>query len=150
MVIENDSSSPFTVSKGLQSVVKLGILRFLLRLRRRPYNTIFYLTVILTAFFPAALLTTMVLSVSSIYFFVYLLLFLSTGSLSLLLIVPLFAMSLIFAGGVITSGFLSNITFKLGQSIYYKTDRRMRFLVTKMTDVSARSEENIPPTSALT
>lgn len=150
MVIENGSSLPFAVSKGLQSVVKLGILRFLLRLRRRPYNTVFYLTVILTAFFPTALLSTMVLSVSSIYFFVYLLLFLSTGLLSLVLIVPLFMMSLLFAGGVITSGFFSNITFKIGQSIYFRTDKRMRFLVTRMTEVSAKSEENIPPTSVLT
>lgn len=60
------------------------------------------------------------------YFFIYMSFFITFGFISSFLIIPLLSTSFIFAIGVVIFGFISNITFKSGQFIYYKADKKLK------------------------
>ena len=65
-------------------------------------------------------------SMATSYFFIYMSFFIIFGFISSFLIIPLLSTSFIFAIGVVIFGFISNITFKSGQFVYYKTDKKLR------------------------
>ncbi|EDO18474.1 hypothetical protein Kpol_1032p70 [Vanderwaltozyma polyspora DSM 70294] len=87
----------------------------------------------------------MIVSFSTVYFFIYLLLFVSIGLTSSLFIVPLLGASFAFASGVVIFGFLSNVTFKSAQTIYIKVDKRLKFILAKMSSFTNgnESEKNV-------
>lgn len=66
------------------------------------------------------------------YFFIYMSFFVIFGFVSSFLIIPLLTTSFFFAIGVVLFGFLSNITFKSGQFVYFKADKRLKKLLELM------------------
>ena len=65
-------------------------------------------------------------SMATSYFFIYMSFFMIFGFISSFLIIPLLSTSFIFAIGVVIFGFISNVTFKSGQFVYYKTDKKLK------------------------
>ncbi|CCF56797.1 hypothetical protein KAFR_0B05010 [Kazachstania africana CBS 2517] len=71
-------------------------------------------------------------SISTFYFLTYFIIFMSIGFIASLLILPLLGISFLFATGVVVFGFVSNLTFKMGQYIYFKTDRNLKKILDRM------------------
>ncbi|CCD26478.1 Ldo16p NDAI_0H03050 [Naumovozyma dairenensis CBS 421] len=72
-------------------------------------------------------------SLASVYFFIYLVIFLIIATASSIFIIPLLGTSFIFAVGVVTFGFISNVTFKLAQNLYFSADERLKSTLKKMS-----------------
>lgn len=56
-------------------------------------------------------------------------------------VIPLLATSFIFATGVVAFGFVSNVAFKLSQSVYFKADRRLKNILMKMAAFKAPKQK---------
>mgnify|MGYP003362986659 CR=1 len=112
--------------KLLRKLVSINYLRIRVRYRRNPYTTIFYSSFITASIVPFFLLVSTLFAMATGYFFVYMALFVGFGFISSMLIIPLLSVSFIFAVGVVLFGFVSNVTFKSGQYIYFKTDKRLK------------------------
>ncbi|CCE93673.1 Ldo16p TDEL_0G03060 [Torulaspora delbrueckii] len=85
------------------------------------------------------------ISLSSLYFLVYFLAFLFVGVVASVFIIPLLTVSFIFASCVVIFGFLSDITFKFAQLIYFKTDHRLKSTLNKMGQHTRKSETDLRP-----
>ncbi|QLQ78053.1 hypothetical protein HG537_0A03000 [Torulaspora globosa] len=83
-------------------------------------------------------------SLSSLYFLTYFVVFVSMGLLASVFIVPLLTVSFVFASCVVIFGFLSDITFKFAQVIYFKTDHRLKSTLGKMGNHTAKSDTRRP------
>ncbi|SMN19198.1 similar to Saccharomyces cerevisiae YMR148W OSW5 Protein of unknown function that may play a role in spore wall assembly [Maudiozyma saulgeensis] len=77
------------------------------------------------------------------YFFIYMSFFITFGFISSFLIIPLLSTSFFFAIGVVLFGFISNITFKSGQFIYYKADKKLK----NYLELMAYNLQKTPPTT---
>lgn len=71
-------------------------------------------------------------TLSSVYFLIYFVSFLAIAAAASFFIIPLLGISFLFASAVVIFGFLSDITFKFAQSLYIKTDRRLKSTLNKM------------------
>lgn len=87
----------------------------------------------------------MMISLSSLYFLIYFLVFVFVGVIASMFIVPLLTVSFIFASCVVVFGFLSDITFKFAQMIYFKTDYRLKSTLNKMGHHSQVSDSDCRP-----
>lgn len=85
------------------------------------------------------------ISLSSVYFLVYFLMFLVVGLLASMLIIPLLTVSFAFASCVVVFGFLSDLTFKFAQVIYFKTDRRLKSTLGKMGTHTRKNDSGRRP-----
>ncbi|AQZ12904.1 OSW5 (YMR148W) [Zygosaccharomyces parabailii] len=71
-------------------------------------------------------------TLSSIYFLIYFVSFLAIAAAASFIIIPLLCISFIFASAVVVFGFLSDTTFRFAQSLYIKTDHRLKSTLSKM------------------
>ncbi|CAR25786.1 hypothetical protein ZYGR_0A03550 [Zygosaccharomyces rouxii] len=71
-------------------------------------------------------------TLSSVYFLIYFVSFLAIAAVASFFIIPLLGISFLFASAVVVFGFLSDITFKFAQSLYIKTDHRLKSTLSKM------------------
>ncbi|GAV51785.1 hypothetical protein ZYGR_0AF02560 [Zygosaccharomyces rouxii] len=73
-------------------------------------------------------------TLSSVYFLIYFVSFLAIAAAASFFIIPLLGISFLFASAVVVFGFLSDITFKFAQSLYIKTDHRLKSTLNKMSN----------------
>ncbi|QHS75419.1 Ldo16p [Saccharomyces paradoxus] len=71
-------------------------------------------------------------STATFFFFIYLLLFVVIGFFSSLFIIPLLGISFVFAIGVVSFGFCSNMSFKMAQLVYVRADTFLKKVLDKM------------------
>ncbi|QLG72405.1 hypothetical protein HG535_0D01130 [Zygotorulaspora mrakii] len=81
------------------------------------------------------------ISLSSFFFVLYLIFFISVGIIASIFIIPSLVLSFIFASFVVIFGFLSDITFRISQKLYLKVDHRLRYALKKMS-AQRKSEES--------
>lgn len=128
-------------------MINTGLSKISQNFKIKPFQTLFLLSLSLGFSFPAFLFVSMIVSFSTIYFFLYLVLFVAIGIISSLFIIPLLGASFVFASGVVVFGFLSNITFRMAQSIYVKVDKKLKLTLKKMSSYT-NSENKKPSTGS--
>lgn len=80
--------------------------------QEKPYLTAFKVSFAIGLAIPCSLLFLIMVSTATFFFFVYLTLFVVIGFFSSLFIIPLLGISFVFAIGVVSFGFCSNMSFK--------------------------------------
>lgn len=115
-----------------KEIIRVRIGEVSIRFKRRPYSTIFLVSISCASAIPIGLILLVMVSLSSIYFLLYFIVFVSMGLFASVFIVPLLTVSFMFASCVVIFGFLSDITFKFAQVIYFKTDHRLKSTLGKM------------------
>ncbi|EJS44249.1 YMR148W [Saccharomyces arboricola H-6] len=86
-------------------------------------------------------------STATFFFFVYLLLFVVIGVFSSLFIIPLLGISFVFAIGVVSFGFCSNMSFKMAQLIYIRADAFLKKVLDKMALKTQPTQPQEPPST---
>lgn len=110
----------------IKKLLRLNYLRVQIRYRRNPYSTLFFSSLLIGTILPVTLFLMTLFTMATSYFFIYMSFFIIFGFVSSFLIIPLLSTSFIFAIGVVIFGFISNVTFKSGQFVYYKTDKKLK------------------------
>ncbi|KAG0670806.1 Osw5p [Maudiozyma exigua] len=110
----------------IKRLLRLNYLRVQIRYRRNPYSTLFFSSLLIGTILPVTLFLMTLFTMATSYFLIYMSFFIIFGFISSFLIIPLLSTSFIFAIGVVIFGFISNITFKSGQFVYYKTDKKLK------------------------
>lgn len=128
-----------------RNLIKTQISNLSIRFKEKPYSTIFLVSVSCASLVPLGLFVAVMISLSSLYFLVYFLAFLFVGVVASVFIIPLLTVSFIFASCVVIFGFLSDITFKFAQLIYFKTDHRLKSTLNKMGQHTRKSETDLRP-----
>lgn len=100
--------------------------------QEKPYLTAFKVSFAIGLVIPCSLLFLIMVSTATFFFFVYLTLFVVIGFFSSLFIIPLLGISFVFAIGVVSFGFCSNMSFKMAQLIYVRADAFLKKVLDKM------------------
>lgn len=127
-----------------REIIQLQIGKVGVRFRQKPYSTIFLLSISCAGATPIGLALFVMVSLSSAYFLLYFMVFLSMGLFASVFIVPLLTVSFVFASCVVIFGFLSDITFKFAQVIYFKTDHRLKSTLGKMGNHTKGADDARP------
>ncbi|KAM5425173.1 Outer spore wall protein 5 [Saccharomyces cerevisiae] len=100
--------------------------------QEKPYLTAFKVSFAIGLAIPCSLLFLIMVSTATFFFFVYLTLFVVIGFFSSLFIIPLLGISFVFAIGVVSFGFCSNMSFKMAQLIYVRADAFLKKVLDKI------------------
>lgn len=126
---ENYVYPPYRKSVGLLKTISI---KFLVRFQKKPYSTTLIVIVVSFNLVPLLIFVLIMATLSSIYFLIYFVSFLAIAAAASFIIIPLLCISFIFASAVVVFGFLSDTTFRFAQSLYIKTDHRLKSTLSKM------------------
>lgn len=128
----------------IRDLIKVSFLHLILRFKKKPYSTLFLVIITFGNIIPISLFLFVMVSLSSLYFLAYLIVFLFVGVFASFFIVPLLGISFVFATCVVVFGFLSDMTFKFAQAIYIKTDHGLKSTLGKMGTHTKKKESEKP------
>lgn len=118
--------------KKSAGLVKTTLVKLVVRFQKKPYSTTLFVIIAIINLIPLLIFVFIMATLSSVYFLIYFVSFLAIATAASFFIIPLLGISFMFASGVVIFGFFSDVTFKFAQSLYIKTDHRLKSTLTKM------------------